>query len=225
MNAEHRITHVIYDMDGLLLDTEPFYTAATQAIVHRYGKTFDWSVKSRMIGRKAADSAKVLVDSLDLPITPAEYLEMREEKLDELFPQAEPKPGALRLTCHLHNHAVPQAVATSSDRHHFELKTMRHRGWFDKFDCIVVGEDPEVRRGKPAPDIFLVAARRLGALPQDCLVFEDAPPGVEAARAAGMYVIAVPDPNMINHPYPEADEVLSSLDDFDPAEWGLPPYR
>ena len=59
----HPVTHVLFDMDGLLLDTEPFYTEVTQAIVGRYGHTFDWTVKSRMIGKKAADSARILVDA------------------------------------------------------------------------------------------------------------------------------------------------------------------
>src|SRR5688572_31307376 len=83
------ITHVIYDMDGLLLDTEPFYTEATQAIVGRYGHTFDWSLKSRMIGKAARDSARILVDALQLPITPEDYLREREATLAALFPGAQ----------------------------------------------------------------------------------------------------------------------------------------
>jgi HAD superfamily hydrolase (TIGR01509 family) len=224
MQKTNSITHVLYDMDGLLLDTEIFYTIVNQIVAQRFGKVFDWSVKSKMIGLKSEDSARILVDSLALPLTPAEYLDARKHLLDELFPQAEPKPGAMRLTQHLHRHGIPQAVATSSNRHHYELKTSRHKDWFRLFECIVIGDDPEVKEGKPSPDIFLLAARKLKAQPRRCLVFEDAPSGVKAAREAGMHVIVVPDPNMMDHPFPEADGLLASLEDFDPAIWGLPPF-
>jgi pseudouridine-5'-monophosphatase len=221
---EFVVTHVIYDMDGLLLDTEPFYTEVTQAIVSRYGRTFDWSVKSRMIGKKAGDSARTLVEALDLPITPEEYLREREVMLAELFPKAQPMPGARRLTEHLARNGVPQAVATSSHRRDFELKMTGHREWFASFQCVVLGDDPAVKRGKPAPDIFLAAAGRMKAKPERCLVLEDAPSGVEAARAAGMPVVAVPNPNMDTAAFGRVNQILPSLEFFDPAYWGLPPF-
>lgn len=224
MLSPKTVTCVIYDMDGLLLDTEPFYTAASQLIAKRYGKVFDWSVKSRMIGQRAADSARVFTEALGLPLTPEEYLQMRQTVLDELFPLAKPMPGAIRLTRHLHGHGVPQAVATSSDRRHYALKTSRHQEWFRLFDCIVIGDDPAVREGKPAPDIFLLAAERLGIPAAQCLVFEDSPVGVAAARTAGMSVIAVPDPHLEPEVFQAADMLLRNLSDFDPAAWGLPPY-
>jgi HAD superfamily hydrolase (TIGR01509 family) len=219
-----QIRYVIYDMDGLLLNTEPFYTQASQIIAGRFGKVFDWSVKSKMIGRRASESARVLVDTLELPITPEEYLRERESILEHLFPNADPLPGAVRLTMHLHRNGISQAVATSSDRHHFELKTSRHKDWFGIFEALVKGDDPAVKHGKPAPDMFLVAAERLKANPADCLVFEDAPSGTEAAIAAGMQVIAVPDPNMDPAVYRGAAQILNSLEEFDPAIWGLPTY-
>jgi pseudouridine-5'-monophosphatase len=219
-----RITHVIYDLDGLLLNTEPFYTRVNQDIARRYGATFDWELKSRTIGLRATDAAKILIQAMNLPITPDEYLELRKHMLEELFPQAEPMPGAVRLTLHLHRHGVPQAVASSSDRHHFELKTSRHKQWFGIFQCFVVGADPDVKHGKPAPDVFLVTAQRLGAEPSSCLVFEDAPAGVEAAHAAGMAAIAIPDPSIDHETFQGTDQILRSLVEFDPAQWGLPAY-
>jgi pseudouridine-5'-monophosphatase len=220
----HSVTHILYDMDGLLLDTEPFYTQVTQAIVGRYGHTFEWSLKSRMIGKKAADSARILVDALQLPFSPEDYLRERESMLAALFPKAQAMPGARRLTVHLAAHGIPQAVASSSNRPEFELKITQHREWFACFQCVVLGDDPEVKRGKPAPDIFLAAASRLSAAPSQCLVFEDAPSGVEAARAAGMPVVAVPNPAMSPDSYSAATQILSSLESFDPAYWGLPAY-
>jgi HAD superfamily hydrolase (TIGR01509 family) len=223
-NERPRITHVIYDMDGLLLDTEPFYTQVTQAIVGRYGHTFDWSLKSKMIGKKAIDSARILVEALRLPITPEEYLGERTGMLATLFPSAQPMPGARRLTRHLRKQRIPQGVASSSHRSEFDLKTSQHREWFEDFQCVVLGDDPDVKRGKPAPDIFLAAAVRLGAKPEECLVFEDAPSGVEAARAAGMSVVAVPNPGMNPDALGGSDQVLPSLESFEPSDWNLPVF-
>jgi pseudouridine-5'-monophosphatase len=222
--AHTPITHIIYDVDGLLLDTECFYTEVTQSIVAPYGKTFNWSYKQHMIGRAALDSARYLVEALDLPITPQEYLQQREALLHEQFPKAEPLPGAKRLTEHLQAHHIPQAVATSSSTALFNLKTQRHQDWFKLFDCIVTGDDPQVQRGKPAPDIFLIAAQRLGAQPQQCLVFEDAPSGMQAALAAGMSVVVVPDPNMDRGVYHQAQQILTTLEAFQPKDWGLPEW-
>ncbi len=219
------VSHVIFDMDGLLLDTEGLYTQVTQQIVGRYGKTYDWSIKAHMIGRPALESARFLVETLALPIAPEQYLAQREKLLRELFPYARPMPGAERLVRHFHASGVRQAVATSSSRDFFDLKTRRHSDWFNLVDEVVTGDDPEVSRGKPAPDIFLTAARRIGADPADCLVFEDAPSGMRAANAAGMAVLVVPDPNMARDVYRTADLVLASLADFDPATWGLPAFE
>jgi pseudouridine-5'-monophosphatase len=223
ISMTHSITHIIFDMDGLLLDTEPFYTKAHQIVASRYGKVFDWSVKSKMIGLPAQTSAQAMIGALQLPLSVPEYLEMREPILEELFPQAEPMPGAVQLTRRLHRTAVPQAVATSSTLHHFQLKSSRHLEWFKLFECIVTGDDPEIKRGKPNPDIFLVTAERLHAAPEHCLVFEDSPAGIEAARAAGMYAIAVPDPNMSDDAYGKAHQIIRSLNDFDFSYWGLEP--
>lgn len=211
-------------MDGVLLDTERFYTQVTQEIVWRYGKTFDWSIKGNMIGRKALDAARYLVETLQLPIAPEDYLREREAGLAALMPTAEALPGARELTTALLVRGVPQAVATSSSRAFFELKTRRHASWFAAvFWVVITGDDPRLHRSKPAPDIFLLAAQDLGADPATCVVFEDAPVGVEAARAAGMQVIAVPDPAMDRTRYADADLVVASLADVEVETLNLRP--
>lgn len=222
--ARRAVRCVIFDMDGVLLDTEPHYTAASAEVCRRYGSEFTLAHKSQMLGRRALPAAEWLVSALGLPVTGEEFILEREPLLDALFLTAGPMPGARELTGHLAASGVGHAVASSSNRRNFEIKTRAHATWFSGFDAVVLGDDPEVREGKPAPDIFLVAAARLGARPEECLVVEDAPAGIAAARAAGMYVVAVPDPGIDAVLFPPADEVLPSLRAFRPETWGLPPY-
>ena len=139
---------VIFDMDGVLLDTEQIYTDVTQRIVARFGKTFDWSIKADMIGRPAIESARHLTATLDLPMTPEEYLREREAMFETLMPTAEAHRGARELVAALAARGVRQAVATSSSQRLFELKTRQHRDWFGNFDVIVCGDDPRCARGK-----------------------------------------------------------------------------
>ena len=212
-------------MDGLLLDTESIYTEVTQQIVQRYGSSFDWSLKKKIIGRRALESAQIIVETLDLPITAEEYLKERNEILPGRVAECKLMPGVEKLTRHLAQEGIPQAVATSSKKDTLEAKIIHHREWFSLFHTIVTGDDPEVSEGKPAPDIFLVEAKRLGFPPKNCLAFEDAPTGTQAANSAGMAVIAIPDSNMGHDLYPEADAILNSMEDFRPETWGLPPFR
>ena len=218
-----QITHVIFDLDGLLLDTETINAKVNHTIAGRYGKTFDLSVKVKIAGRSTLDSAQILVEMLQLPVTPEAYLEERKAIIYDLYPQAKPLKGAIRLTRHLHRHQIPQALASSSSRHHFNLKTS-HQPWFSLFDCIVLGDDPALKQSKPAPDIFLIAAERLGASPKHCLVFEDAVAGMQAAKAAGMSVVVVPAPDIDPQLYQNADQILTSLEEFEPQLWQLPKF-
>jgi pseudouridine-5'-monophosphatase len=218
------ISCLIYDMDGLLLDTEGIYTEVTQQIVGEYGKVFDWSVKEKIIGRRSIQAAEIIVESLDLPISPQDYLDSRKDVLLEKFKDTEALPGAKEMTTHFFKLGVPQALATSSSSPMFEAKFEKHKKWFSQFAQIVRGDDPELKEGKPAPDIFLLAANRVGVDPAECLVFEDAPTGTEAALAAGMSVVVVPDPNMDHCHYKNASQIISSLKDFDPEYWGLPKF-
>lgn len=223
------ITHVTFDMDGLLLDTETFYTMAQQAVLDQFDKQFTWDLKAKQMGKKALESAQVLIDELQLhgQITPEEFLRQREEQLDKLFPTAQLMPGVDRLIRHLHQHKVPIAVATSSHRRHFDVKTQQHKELFGLFDVIVTGD--QVSKGKPDPEIFQTAAAAFPqppASPDAVLVFEDAPSGVQSGVAAGMHVIMVPDPNLSKDLIPGlgAAAVLGSLEQFEPQQWGLPAF-
>ena len=221
MNTNKTTTHVLFDMDGLLLDTEIIYTEVTQQIVGRYGKVFDWSIKSNMIGRPSSDTARYLIETLSLPMKPEDYLEERDLLLRAAFPSCQALPGAKELVEHLTDNGIPIAVATSSSRDLYEVKVQNHK-WFTCFDTVVTGDDPNVKHGKPAPDIFLCAARKLKADPATTLVFEDAPSGLAAAKAAGMLAVVVPDTNMDKARYAGADMIIDSLEQFPPTLFGLP---
>jgi pseudouridine-5'-monophosphatase len=220
VKLERPVSHVIFDLDGVLLDSEPIYTEATRQVISPFGKVFDWSIKGDMIGRSSLEGARHLIRALDLPLSPEEYLRRRRPLLEGLFRQVTEIPGARRFVESLKARGVPVAVATSSEAALYRLKTARH-AWFELFSVIVCGDDPRISRLKPAPDVFLVTARELGAAPERCLVFEDSLAGVSAARAAGMQVVALPDPAMDRRRYGEADLVIGGYDELTPADIGL----
>ena len=216
------ITHIIYDCDGLLLDTESLHIQVNSAIANRYGKRFTHDIHHEIIGRPALNSAQIIVDRLTLPLSAQAYLVERDEMIRGLYPSCQPLPGAKELVLHFYQKGIPQAIATSSAQPRFRKKIIHHQEWITLFDCIVTGDDPEINAGKPAPDIFLIVARRLGTRPENCLVFEDSLMGVTAGKRAGMTVIAVPGPTMEHDQFQSADSVIPSLLDFDPARWNLP---
>ncbi|XP_011634783.1 pseudouridine-5'-phosphatase-like isoform X1 [Pogonomyrmex barbatus] len=223
----NKVTHCIFDMDGLLLNTEHLYTKAFNRITNRYSKEFTWEHKAHMMGLKTKDTADYIIKLLELPLTADEFKQEIIGIYQELFPQTNPMPGAVRLLKHLKENNIPIALATSSDRENYELKTTHWRELFELFHHKVIGgSDSEVTHGKPEPDIFLTAARRFpdNPDPSKCLVFEDAPNGVKAALNAGMQVVMVPDPMLPKHYTNEATLVLDSLEKFQPEKFGLPPY-
>lgn len=214
------IRAVLFDMDGILLDTEQIYTDVTQEYVAQWGKTFDWSVKANMVGRPAIEAARYLVEALDLPVSPEDYLANRRSHLLERMADARPMPGAEELVGALADAGVPIAVATSSNRTFFARKTS-HNPFFERFDAIVTGDDARIARGKPAPDIFVLAAEELGVSAHDSLVIEDSPAGVAAGNAAGAQTLAVPFPGMDVTKLAAADVLVGSLAEVTLAQLGL----
>ncbi|XP_049884945.1 pseudouridine-5'-phosphatase-like [Pectinophora gossypiella] len=223
------VTHVLFDMDGLILNTEDLYTVAFQNILSQYGKTYTFDLKLKLMGLQAHETAESIVKELQLPLTPDEFQEESKKQFLKLFPDTKVLPGVRRLIEHLHKHKVPIGLATSASEESYNLKVNKHhKELFSLFPYKTFGSsDPEVKRGKPYPDIFLVAASRFPEHPNPdkCLVLEDAVNGVKAARDAGMQVVMVPDPRVDESLTKNATLVLKSLEDFKPELFGLPPFE
>jgi pseudouridine-5'-monophosphatase len=213
-------THIIFDLDGTLVDTEPLYTQAAEQILRRFGKVFDFGIKRQIMGGGPLEGARFVVEHLGLPISPEQFLAEREALLREASRTARAMPGAIALIEALSARGVPLAIGTSSTRDLCQVK-LAAQPFGGRFQAIACSDDPGVLQAKPAPDIFLKAAESLGAAPARCLVFEDTPKGVMAARAAGMEVIAVVDAAMQNEDYSGALRVIGSLEEIRLADLGL----
>lgn len=207
----------IFDLDGVLVDTEPLYTRAIQEVVAPFGKTYDWALKAQCMGNAATVSARIIVERLDLPLTPEGFLERREPILERLFQSVPEVPGAGAFVERLARHGVALGLATSSNRRLLTLKT-RHHEWMSHFAAVVCSDDAELARPKPAPDIFLLTAERLGVTASECVVFEDSPAGVRAGVAAGMRVVALCDPALDRALLAGAERVVSGFHELDPLE-------
>ncbi|XP_030384160.1 pseudouridine-5'-phosphatase-like [Scaptodrosophila lebanonensis] len=220
------VTHCIFDNDGTLMDTEKLYSQAVEMTVLPYNKKYTFELKLRCMGLPAMEVSKLIVNELKLPITPEQFLQENSANTRRVLDHTRLMPGAEQLVLHLHNHQIPMAIATSSARRSFAIKARPHLELLSCFSHIVYGCDPELEHGKPAPDIFLLAASRFNcsAQPECCLVFEDSPNGVQGARAAGMQCVMTPDPRMPKEYTKCATQVLPSLLDFVPEDFGLPPY-
>jgi len=182
---------VIFDNDGLLLDTEDAWTRAEETLFARRSREFTLDHKRSLIGSARAAAAKKLEAMLDQTGEGEALMdELHELVMEEALAGVAPRPGALDLLERLRGAGVPSAVASNSQRAFVE-RTLAGAGLLDgRFQAVVSAED--VEHPKPAPDIYLEACRRLGAKPGRCVALEDSPTGVAAAVAAGMYVIGVP---------------------------------
>ena len=220
--ASRRLAALVFDFDGLILDTETCTYETTSGIFAEHGQTLDLAWWHSIIG--TADHphwSEVLADRLGRPVDRAALVARREARRLRVIDALPPCDGVVELLDAAIAEGIPTAIASSSGLDwvggHLERLGLRSR-----FAALVTRDDLGGAEGrtKPAPDLFLLAAERLGVEPAHCLAIEDSPNGVAAARAAGIVVVAVPGPMTVGLDFGAADLVVPSL-----AETDLPALR
>lgn len=189
---KNKISAVIFDMDGLMFDTERLAYEGWKQVGKNAGYDITDEIILASIGRTKVDTEIIMKRHFGEAFP---YTELRNQRV--IYSQSyiksngmPIKPGLLKLLDFLNEKGIKTAVATSSDRIRTE-ENLKCCSIFDKFDDIACGE--EVERGKPEPDIFLLAALKLGFRPEECIVLEDSENGIRAAYRAGMRTIMIPD--------------------------------
>jgi HAD superfamily hydrolase (TIGR01509 family) len=186
-----RFAAVVFDNDGLLLDTEAAWTRAEEALFARHGSTFTIEHKRELIGTSPTTSAAKLEVMLDMPGQGSALMEeLHDQVMEEALAGVPARPGALELVDAVRAAGLPVGVASNSARAFVE-RVLSVAGLLDgHFDVVVTADD--VENPKPAPDLYLAACTALGAEPGRSAALEDSAVGAAAAVAAGMYVVAVP---------------------------------
>ena len=204
----------LFDLDGLLLDTEPLHAQAWRQAAARFGTHLDERQLLQLRGRRRLDCAEQVRRWIGsdghAPPSREELLAVRQPIAEALLPWAPAMPGARDLVRRCGELAIPMAIATSSSADAVALKSRGHP-WLAQIRERVYGDDPELTRGKPAPDPFLLAARRLGVACAECWAFEDSPAGARAAVAAGCRVHVFVAPGVPITEFPPGVRPLASL--------------
>jgi len=205
---------VIFDCDGLLVDSESAWTRAEATLYERHGIAFTLEHKQELLGTSGPIAMATLERHLGLDDGAGAALlgELNVLALEEVEREAPALPGAVELVTALTEAGVPIGVASNSP-HVLVEASLRSARLQDAFAAVVSAQD--VAHGKPAPDVYLEACRQLGADPAASVALEDSPTGVEAARAAGLHVVGVPSLEGVE--LPGADTLAASL--HAPAVW------
>jgi HAD superfamily hydrolase (TIGR01509 family) len=189
MTIAPKLEAVLFDMDGVIIDSEPLWSKAEQQLLARRNLRYSPQLKAVMMGRDSREAVGFLIKRYDLKESVSDVVEERNRLIAVLFREClRPMPHALQLVRSVHAAEIKTGLASSSPKELVDLAL----GGLDitrLFDLILSGD--QVARGKPAPDIYLTAARELGVSQENCLVIEDAPHGVAAAKAAGMCCLAL----------------------------------
>lgn len=204
---------VIFDMDGVIADTETIYYESMKTLAKRRGNDFTLELKKEVMGRGGIFSMRIMKASLGLTETPEELLEERWELCRDIVSQrgVKPMPGALKTIKLVNKLGLKKIIASSSQRRWVDL-ILNGLKLIDEFSIIASGD--EVSVGKPAPDVFLLALKKLGLESNKCVVLEDTVVGVEAAHKAQIKCIAIPNKYNIGVDFSSADVVIKSLNDM-----------
>lgn len=227
-----RITHCIFDFDGLLVDTETVFLSAIKSVVQRYGKHLNGELRSEISGLWISQSGKILINKLDLPISLDEYLHEVRTQFNTMIPQISLMPGVENLVKRLYENEIPMAICTGRSSDTFAAIVAKFGDFFKEgkyfHHILTAADDAEVKRNKPHPDPYFVCAERFSALPrflfgpkaQNILVFEDSIVGIKAALAARMHCVFVADPRLPppkhdTEVFSEVSMIYNSLDQFE----------
>lgn len=195
----HAIRGVAFDMDGLMVNTEELYSEVGDILLSRRGRRFSLELKAAMMGLPGPQAFGVMIEREGLSDTHTTLaLESDEIFVDLLPSKLQTLPGLVDLIDRLDRLQLPRCIATSSP-HHFVRSVLEIIDLKDRFDFVVTAQD--VQHGKPAPDIYLEAARRMGIPSQNMLVLEDSHYGTRAGLAAGACTVAVPGVHSLEHDF------------------------
>lgn len=201
----------IFDMDGVLVDSVGLNWQAYNEVLERYGKRVETEDISRYVGRDIHGQVDMLNQDFDLEIDPDQFIEDTAQIKQSLFKNIQPNPGVEDFLDELKTAQIPIALGTSNSR---EVATQRlsTMGIEKYFDTIVTEEDTDLH--KPNPDVYLKAADNLDFSAEDCVVFEDAPSGIEAAKKAGMKCVAIKTPYVQEEAISNVDQIVNSFEDI-----------
>jgi HAD superfamily hydrolase (TIGR01509 family) len=202
---------VVFDLDGLIVNSEDMYEQADAEVLRRRGKQYDAELRAQMMGRPTAESLRRMIEWHALEDT-IELLDAERSRLrDKLLETSlEPMPGLLELLDALESAGVPKAIATSGTRS-YAANVLGRLDLHARFEFVLTAED--VLHGKPAPDVYQLAARKLGLLPAATMVLEDSENGCRAGIAAGAFTVAVPNRHTCEHDFCGVEFVANTLAD------------
>jgi pseudouridine 5'-phosphatase len=211
MSETHQLAAVVFDLDGLIVNSEDVYEQADVEVLRRRGKVYDAELRARMMGRPTTESLRAMIEWHALEDT-VELLEAERSLLrDTLLEESiEPMPGLAGLLERLEAADIPKAIATSGHRS-YAAYVLERLDLHARFQFVLTSED--VVHGKPAPDVYLLAASRLGFAPEQIMVLEDSVNGCQAGVAAGAYTVAVPNRHTRDYDFAGVKFVADTLAD------------
>jgi HAD superfamily hydrolase (TIGR01509 family) len=213
LQQTRRFDAIVFDMDGVLIDSEPIHFEVLNTVLGRDGHSLSRDENEEFIGTTSEAMFEALIARQHLRRSIAEYIACYDLTLLKALEQPRaPQPGVLDLIAQCRATGIRLAVASSSRRLWIEA-TLRSLGLSDDFDVIVSGDD--VERSKPDPAIYRLAAQRLAVKPERCLAIEDSPKGVQSARGAGMTVLGVRTPYTAHLSLDGVIRTVESLADLD----------